>query len=256
MSYNSGLHEGETHFTIRKTYNTPPQTDASTFTRGLAVAHDPAFADLTPRLSQGTASEMFLGFSLSYVSSFAAGAPAAWNNDGKAVQVLGQGVPISLDHEPLSETEIQMFDLTANAVIPAAADIDNLGTAAEGSWVRDATTSNQNLTIKDTGANVVNNHLVVVYYRYAPTVAEFLARVGEQPLTLSTSSLNQVTVGFGGDSQVYTNMYTLADGGFAIGGNVRLAAGGLVSAGGAGTIIGVCTSTPTPSNPAVGFRLA
>lgn len=95
-------------------------------------------------------------------------------------------------------------------------------------------------------------------YIYEPTFNEVLSRFHQAAINYDNTNqlLQQVAIGGGVNSEIFTNFWDSLNGQFANGGAVKLGANGYFTAGGAGDTVGIVIHAPTAEDSTLGFRLS
>lgn len=100
-------------------------------------------------------------------------------------------------------------------------------------------------------------HQIRAIYVYEPTFNEVLSRFHQASINFDNTNqlLEQVAIGGGVASEIFTNMWNSDQGQFVNGGVVKLGANGRFTAGGAGDTVGVVIKAPTADDSTLGFRV-
>jgi hypothetical protein len=106
------------------------------------------------------------------------------------------------------------------------------------------------------GSGLMGHQLRAVYV-YEPTFNEVLSRFHQASINFDNTNqlLEQVAIGGGIGSEIFTNFWNSDQGQFANGGAVALGANGRFAAGGAGNVVGVVIKAPTADDSTLGFRV-
>jgi len=104
--------------------------------------------------------------------------------------------------------------------------------------------------------NLMGVTLTAVYV-YQPTFNEVLARFHQASVNMDNVAqmLQQVGIGGGADSEIFTNYWDSLHGQFVNGGAVKLGGNGYFTAGGSGNTIGIVINAPTAEDSTLGFRV-
>lgn len=100
-------------------------------------------------------------------------------------------------------------------------------------------------------------HTIRTILTYEPTVNEVLARFHQGPINYDNTAqlLEQVSIGGGVGSEIWTNFYDTLNGQFTNGGDVKLGGAGRFTAGGSGNTVGKVVHAPSAEDSTVGFRV-
>jgi len=155
-------------------------------------------------------------------------------------------VNITLQRTPyiLAATDFRLYRVDTGAAITA-------GVAAAGNDLYSITGA-----VVTVGGLLMGVQLRAVYV-YQPTFNEVMARFHQASVNMDNvgQMLQQVGIGGGVDSEVYTNYWNSLNGQFVNGGVVKLGTTGYFTAGGAGDTIGIVIKAPTAEDSTLGFRI-
>lgn len=141
---------------------------------------------------------------------------------------------------------LALYDVTTN---PAVA----LTQGAPGAANAEYTCVASLLTL---GGSLMGHQIRAVYV-YEPTFNEVLSRFHQASINFDNTNqlLEQVAIGGGVGSEIFTNMWNSDQGQFVNGGAVDLGANGRFAAGGGGETVGVVIKAPTADDSTLGFRV-
>lgn len=138
----------------------------------------------------------------------------------------------------------------------------NLYNATSGATISAGVASSSNSVYSISGTTVTVGGLLMgvllqSVYSYAPTFSEVINRFHQASINFDNVQglLQQVSIGGGIGSEIYTNFWDSLNGQFTNGGVVKLGVGGKFTAGGGGNTIGVVITAPTATDTTLGFRV-
>lgn len=255
MALNTAIDGSRTNFKVKLRRPIGPNLSASDFPRGTLAVGLPTTPEESARIAERTDLARFaLGFSLNRASQISY-LPIRVSRIGSGVNPvlnLGSKVPVNL-------ALVSVRNITADVQIPPAADLDDLGAAAEDTYVRAVPGSDTAIQIKDSDGSFDTNEYDILY-QWAPTVDHMRTLLREPPLLQDgPSHVRFVEFGWGDGSEVYTLNYTVSAGALAVQSRVQMGDDGKIeylSGAAADYSIGYVIKTPTQDDPYLGIRLA
>jgi hypothetical protein len=224
-------------------FERPIAAGVSSVVDGMALVGDytdPIDEKATP--CAGTGSEKFLGVAIVGVVNVTQ-LPLVEEQVAPTVAPAAT-VTITLQKTPKVGATFKLYRLDTGGAVTA-------GVAASGNALYSISGA-----VVTVGGLLMGVQLRAIYV-YEPTYAEVLARFHQASINFDNTNtlLQQVAIGGGAGSEIFTNVWDSENGQFTNGGSVALGASGRFTAGGAGNVVGVVIKAPTTEDSTLGFRV-